>query len=272
MKLFEEYGSDYIVTYVKGDYEGESEELGECISIRANGSVINWANHGGDAEKGYFLQTDLYQELSAEGGYTTPVGTYPANTLGLYDMAGNSWDLTSSLIIAENGAEQGDLCYAVRGGSWYATARSCTFTYRGEGRRDHGSATVGFRIAADYDGQTSSGNQVNSNQTGSNDQATNVGAVNTTNYEWKAMNGAWWLVNSLGETWNGWYFDNSYNGWFYLDPSRGMQVGWQLVNGKWYYLNPVSDGTMGLMYVNCKTPDGYYVDASGAWDGKESTN
>ena len=150
-KLFRDYGSDHIVTYIKGDYAGESETLGECIQISKTGGVTNWANHGGSATKGYFLQTDLYATVNADGGYTTPVGTYPANTLGLYDMAGNCWDLTSSTIVAVNGLEAGVSCYAVRGGSWYATARSCTFYYRGEGRKDSPSATVGFRIAADCD-------------------------------------------------------------------------------------------------------------------------
>ena len=149
-KLFQDYGSDYVVNYIKGDYAGESETLGECIQISKTGGVTNWANHGGSATKGYFLQTDLYATINADGGYTTPVGTYPANTLGLYDMAGNCWDLTSSTIVAVNGLEAGVSCYAVRGGSWYATARSCTFHYRGEGRKDSPSATVGFRLAADY--------------------------------------------------------------------------------------------------------------------------
>ena len=149
-KLLREYGSDYVVTYIKGEYEGTSETLGECISISQIGGVTNWANHGGTAAKGYFLQTDLYAQVSAKGGYTTPVGDYAANSLGLYDMAGNCWDITSSVIVAENGAEKGVSCYAVRGGSWYATARSCTFYYRGEGRKDSASATVGFRIAAEY--------------------------------------------------------------------------------------------------------------------------
>lgn len=151
-KLFEDYGSDYVVNYIKGDFAGTSETLGACISISTNGGVSNWANHGSTATKGYFLQTDLYAAISADGGYTTPVGSYPPNSLGLYDMAGNSWDLTSSLIVAENGLEAGETCYAVRGGSWYATARSCTFYYRGEGRKDSPSATVGFRLAADYTG------------------------------------------------------------------------------------------------------------------------
>ena len=148
-KLFQEYGADYVVNYVKGDYQGDSETLGEAISISKNGGVTNWANHGGTATKGYFLQTDLYAVISEDGGYTTPVGSFPANTFGLYDMAGNCWDLTSSLIIAENGLEAGVECYAVRGGSWYATSRSCTFYYRGEGRKDHASATVGFRVVAE---------------------------------------------------------------------------------------------------------------------------
>ena len=149
-KLFRDYGSDYIVNYIKGDFAGSFETLSECISISASGGVSNWANHGGNATKGYFLQTDLYATISANGGYTTPVGSYAPNTLGLYDMAGNCWDLTSSVIVANNGLEAGVSCYAVRGGSWYATARSCTFFYRGEGRKDSPSATVGFRLAADY--------------------------------------------------------------------------------------------------------------------------
>lgn len=148
-ELMRTLGPDHIVHYVKGDYKGESETLAECISISKTGGVTNWANHGGNATRGYFLQTDVYAGISAQGGNTTPVGSYPANTLGLYDMAGNCWDLTSSVILANNGLEQGVECYAVRGGSWYATSRSCTMTYRGEGRKDHPSETVGFRVAAD---------------------------------------------------------------------------------------------------------------------------
>ena len=48
--------------------------------------------------------------------------------------------------------------------------------------------------------------------------------------------------------------------WYYLDPSGAMQTGWQAINGKYYYL-----GTNGAMYYNTWTPDGKYVDGSGAW-------
>lgn len=148
-KLFRDYGGDHVVNYIKGDYAGASETLGECISISASGGVTNWANHGGSATKGYFLQTDLYATISEEGGYTAPVDAYAPNTLGLYDMSGNSWDITSSVVTAQNGLEKGVDCYAVRGGSWYATGRSCQVSYRGEGRKDSPSSTVGFRLAAD---------------------------------------------------------------------------------------------------------------------------
>ena len=76
------------------------------------------------------------------------MGAYSANTLGLYDMADNCWDLTSSVILANNGLKKGVECYAVRSGSWHATSRSRTMTYRAEGRKDHPSGTVGFRVAA----------------------------------------------------------------------------------------------------------------------------
>ena len=48
--------------------------------------------------------------------------------------------------------------------------------------------------------------------------------------------------------------------WYYLDPSGAMLTGWQAINGKWYYL-----GSNGVMYANTTTPDGRYVDGSGAW-------
>ena len=48
-----------------------------------------------------------------------------------------------------------------------------------------------------------------------------------------------------------------------------MQTGWGLIDGVWYYFHPVSDGRKGIMYAGQKTPDGYYVDENGAWDGKE---
>ena len=58
--------------------------------------------------------------------------------------------------------------------------------------------------------------------------------------------------------------------WQYLetDSSGAAQkaTGWREIDGKWYYFNTASDkGTLGAMLANTTTPDGYQVDANGAW-------
>ena len=48
-----------------------------------------------------------------------------------------------------------------------------------------------------------------------------------------------------------------------------MLTGWQFISGKWYYLNPSKDGTLGACLIGPgKTPDGYEIDAGGAWTGR----
>ena len=107
------------------------------------------------------------------------------------------------------------------------------------------------------------------------------------------LNG-WWFCYDDGTfphdewvylTWNGrsdWYYfdvdgwmEDSWlyrnNNWYYLhtqyDNTRGhMYTGWHEIDGKWYYFNTASDkGTLGAMLANTTTPDGYQVDANGAW-------
>ena len=88
-------------------------------------------------------------------------------------------------------------------------------------------------------------------------------------YAWEQINGNWWTFDENGYIKTGWLRDEDYGGWFYLDPERGMQTGWVLIDGKWYYFHPTSDGMKGLMYAGRRTPDGYYVDENGVWDGRE---
>ena len=47
-----------------------------------------------------------------------------------------------------------------------------------------------------------------------------------------------------------------------------MLTGWQLIQGRYYYFSEVSGTPLGSMLVDTKTPDGFYVGADGAWDGK----
>ena len=88
-------------------------------------------------------------------------------------------------------------------------------------------------------------------------------------YAWEQVNGNWWAFDESGYIKTGWMRDEDYNGWFYLDPEHGMLTGWILIDGKWYYFHPTSDGRKGILYVGRLTPDGYYVDENGVWDGKD---
>lgn len=76
--------------------------------------------------------------------------------------------------------------------------------------------------------------------------------------EWLNIKGSWYLFNEDAVMITGWA---SVNGsWYYLNTNGAMLTGWQLVDGRWYYLN--ADGSCLMDGV---TPDGYRVDASGAW-------
>lgn len=88
------------------------------------------------------------------------------------------------------------------------------------------------------------------------------------NYLWEQVNGKWWIFDSKGYAKMGWVYDPNYQAWFYIDVKNGMRTGWIQVNNLWYYLHEASDGRKGCMYAATRTPDGYYVNADGAWDGK----
>lgn len=87
-------------------------------------------------------------------------------------------------------------------------------------------------------------------------------------HSWEHINGNWWAFDQTGYAKTGWLGDEDYGGWFYMDLEHGMQTGWVLLNGAWYYFNPVSDGKRGMMYAGQRTPDGYYVEKNGVWDGR----
>lgn len=139
-----------IVTYnnQKSNHYGETHYLNEILSIGDSGQIKGFINHN---DYTGFVYTDLFSKLNDEGGYTTPVNAYPlgVSPFGIYDMCGNTWDITSTEKISTNGAESGQMVNVVKGGSWYANANSCKIDFEGEGRKSTGKYnTVGFRLAA----------------------------------------------------------------------------------------------------------------------------
>ena len=75
---------------------------------------------------------------------------------------------------------------------------------------------------------------------------------------WLKDGGTWYYLKDSGSMATGWIKDKG--SWYYLKDSGAMATGWIKDNGKWYYL-----ASSGNMLSNTRTPDGYYVDASGAW-------
>ena len=75
---------------------------------------------------------------------------------------------------------------------------------------------------------------------------------------WLNDGGTWYYLKDSGSMATGWVKDKG--SWYYLKDSGAMATGWIKDNGKWYYL-----ASSGNMLSNTRTPDGYYVDASGTW-------
>ena len=147
--LAEDAGREVEFVHPKSARRGEKVRLADVLSLSERGSVRGWADH---ARHCGFIDTDLFRTLSADGGATAPVDAQDASrsAIGCRDMAGNTWDWTSTVREARSGAERGRLVNVVKGGSWYANRTSCLPGFEGEGRAASGHYnTVGFRLAAE---------------------------------------------------------------------------------------------------------------------------
>ena len=125
----------------------------------------------------------VWEAIKADGGATTPVGSYPPSRAGCYDMAGNACELTrdwhtesyyitlagkmtdpfvedESVLTEEDkmGGSDGDFdkdgigvpTKVVKGGSWYAHKTTSLSYARWESRApDSGTNTLGFRVAVE---------------------------------------------------------------------------------------------------------------------------
>jgi len=86
-----------------------------------------------------------------DGKQAAPVGQFPANAYGLYDMLGNAWEWTcSNWRESFDGSEQqcsvGNQARVVRGGSWSYHPVLVRASSRFDSRPDHRSTYVGFRV------------------------------------------------------------------------------------------------------------------------------
>ncbi len=102
--------------------------------------------------------------LGSETKATTPVGSYPANGYGLFDMAGNVWEFMADEWAPYSAADQNDPVAGgnlfvddsfrdvttrrvIRGGSWGGAPLNLRVTYRDSHPPDGSKSFVGFRCA-----------------------------------------------------------------------------------------------------------------------------
>ncbi len=108
---------------------------------------------------------------------------------------------------------------------------------------------------------------------------------------WDTAAGKWYYVDEKRGMVTGWYQDPQDGRWYYLDLTTGeMLTGWRQIPGWGYmYLNPFAETQTwfydeasrmwvydtentrrpyGSLYMNEKTPDGYFVDENGVWEEK----
>jgi formylglycine-generating enzyme required for sulfatase activity len=93
--------------------------------------------------------------------YAAPVGSYPANAWGLYDVIGNIWEWTEDCFIPHyNGAPTDGSAWIVpgcdrrivRSGGWYSRVWFVRPTGRSREAPDYRSSTLGLRVVREIGG------------------------------------------------------------------------------------------------------------------------
>lgn len=121
------------------------------------GNYFPWGNDQADCARANFFDV-LSDQRDVCIGETSPVGSYPPNDFGLYDMSGNAWEwvadwfdpeyYTDSPVENPQGPEEGDH-RVMRGGSWHNWPVYLRVAYREDQLPNFTDDKIGFRCARD---------------------------------------------------------------------------------------------------------------------------
>lgn len=80
--------------------------------------------------------------------FTLPVGSFPANGYGLYDMAGNvsEWCRDQYVPVAASGPFKPGILRLLKGGSWFSRARDLRCAARQSAPPHYADGYIGFRV------------------------------------------------------------------------------------------------------------------------------
>lgn len=113
----------------------------------SNGSLRDDANIGSDPCCGPATgDRDVWR-------FTSPVGSFPPNAFGLYDMIGNVWQWTEDCAYRYADPAQKDCSrHIIRGGAWFHPPNFARSAARTADLTDFRVVDIGFRVARDLDG------------------------------------------------------------------------------------------------------------------------
>lgn len=137
----------------EAEWEFAARERGKKVRF-GNGKNVARADEinldAREAEKKYTVK-GRYREA------TTPVGSFPPNALGLYDMSGNAWEWCSDTGVdypdkkVINPYTLNKSGHMARGGTWSSGAANCRVTTRINWWLNAMCSATGFRIARTAD-------------------------------------------------------------------------------------------------------------------------
>ncbi|MBI4795541.1 MAG: formylglycine-generating enzyme family protein [Deltaproteobacteria bacterium] len=116
------------------------------------GQPFPWGSAAPDAA-GVFRANYRANDLSKRRFHlTAPVGSFPANGFGLFDMAGNvaEWCLDRYHPLGSGGPFKPRILRLLKGGSWYSSARDLRCAARQSAAPDYTDGYIGFRVVRPF--------------------------------------------------------------------------------------------------------------------------